>query len=151
MDETVYLLTEGGIVAPISHVSANRTESNVVIYDGETYIQDLTEAVVIKGQLSIAAPTYNITALTTETAPTVPPTGALSDGILKTGTGNFYSISDTAAKIAPRYKGKQATLWSFPRTISAVAAFTHVAWAHLVQLTCSHPPFRVGGTPPTIS
>jgi hypothetical protein len=151
MDETVYLLTEGGIVAPISHVSSNRTESNVIIYDGETYIQDMTEALVAKAALSVGAAQYVIANDTVAAAPTVPPTGALSDGILKTGTNTFYSISDTAAKIAPRYKGKQATLWSFPRTISAVAAFTHVAWAHLVQLTCSHPPFRVGGTPPTIS
>ncbi len=127
MDETVLLLLQGGIVVPISHVTSNYSTSNIVIYDGSTYRDDPVDLLAT----DVAAVASNTIAETYIGSATVVAAG----------------LSDLVAHVAPRYWGKQRTLWSFSRTISAVAAFTHVLWADLISGTCSHAPWRVGMTP----
>jgi hypothetical protein len=149
MDETVYLLLEGGIVQPISHVTANYTPSDVVVFDGETYRDDPVEVLGVQHQ--------------NDTSPYYAPGNDLGPGgiglysghpgaLNATPTGAPVSYaSDLITHTSPRHKAKQATLWSFSRTIGGQAAFTHVVWAHQVIATGSHPPFRIGMTPTVVA
>lgn len=125
-DETVYITLEGGIVNPISHVTGAYTTANVVIYDGSVYRDEMDGA--YQGRAWAATTTFPSAS------------GATPEG-----------QDDRLNHTAPRYVGKQRTLWSFPRTVSAAAGFTHVVWADLVLCTGSHPPYRLGMTPTTIS
>ncbi len=124
MKETVYLTLEGGIVQPLSDVSDELDTSNVVVYDGSTYRDDPRD--VLNGN---------------QTA-----TGVANTYI---GSASFVAagVADPIAHVAPRYLGKQRTLWSFPRNDGSNALFTHVTWADLVLATGSHPPYRLGMTP----
>jgi hypothetical protein len=145
------------MVLPISHVTSNYSKAEVSVWDGSTYRDNMYADLVEKAQLHVGAGAYVIADDTVATAPNPEPVSSLTasaskaPGIIKTGSYNFQSISDTAAKIPPRFWEKQRTLMSFTRTVSAAAAFTHVVWLDLVQGTSSHPPYRVGMTPPTMS
>lgn len=136
MDETVYVLLEGGIVLPISHVSGDLSPANttVVIYDGETYRDH---------EPLMMAPAFGPEGL--HVAEFIQSTFIGSDSFVAEG------VSDVVSHTAPRYKGKQATLWTFDRTISEVAAFKHRVWAHQVIGTSSHSPYRIGMVPTTVS
>lgn len=123
--ETIFLNLEGGIVQPITHVTANLSPSNVVIYDGETY-RNLLDS----GYLGRAWE------------------GTVS--IPLSGTGNPEEADDNLNGVAPNYLAKQATMWSFGRTLdTGSAGFTHVCWASEVVSTGDYPPFRIG-TPSTV-
>ncbi len=144
MLETVLVLLDGGLIVPISHVTANYSPSNVVVYDGETYRDDPVNLL-------------NLPYVGNSTDTTDANTGggysvyqghakALNSAATASSTPAAYA-SDLVTHTAPRYKGKQATLWSFSRTVEGVAAFTHVLWASNIMGTCSHAPWRVGMAP----
>jgi hypothetical protein len=125
--ETVYLHLSGGIVQPISKVTAQLAPSNVVIYNGETYRDNPVDLLY----------TPNTTTLTQ--------TYVGSNAVVAAG------LSDLVSHTAPRYKGLQVTLWTFAREVTTgVAGFSHVVWAHLVESTGDYPAYRMGATAPTI-
>lgn len=145
MNETVLLLLQGGIVMPISNVSAEYTPSNVVIYDGSTYRDDPKD--VLGVATSLASVTDDIyTAMAAGINLYAGHAKAINQAAAASSTPAVYA-ADPITHTAPRYHGKQRTLWSFTRTVSAVAAFTHVIWGDWVIGTCSHAPWRVGMTP----
>lgn len=121
-DETVHVVCRGGFVIPISHVTGAFTPSNVVIYDGETYRDTLDSGYL--GRATV--------------------TGSASLIVPWASPGLFEGADDAAQHVAPRYKGKQRTLVSFPRTVSGAAGFTHVIWYDNVIGTGSHAPYRIG-------
>jgi hypothetical protein len=141
-DETVYLTLEGGVVLPLSHVTSAYSPSNVVIYDGATYRDDISGG--------IAAGDHEVTMSTrSPSAPSV--IGAdLASAIVQAPANTFKSFSDVVSHIVPRYLGKQRTLWTFARTVMGSAGFSHVTWGDLVLGTSSHPPYRLGMEPTEI-
>lgn len=128
-DETIYLTLEGGIVNPISHVTGNYTTSNVVVYDGSTFRNLLDAATLGRAWISTDA--------VGETNPASSAVAEMRD--------------DRVTATAPIYHGKQRTLWTFPRTVSGSAGFSHVVWGDLVRCSGSHPPYRIGSTPTVVS
>lgn len=167
-DETVYVLLEGGLVMPISHVTAELDPSDVVVYDGSTYRDDVSNGA--GNTSSDQGPHVHLLWENSATGPvpttaddiTNQPAAGLAEGILEqnttdpsgaqeTNTKAYYALSDFASHIPPRYHGKKRTMWSFARTVSAAAAFTHVVWADQVIATGSHPPYRVGMTPTSVT
>lgn len=141
--EVVYVLLEGGSVLVITDVTDEKSFTEVVIYDGETYRDDFI------GGIPEAALTSFPQVVEIQADVSNPPTGDLSDGILlETGdpTPTYIFLTDAISHIPPRYKGKQRTLCSFPRA----SKFTHITWADLIQGTSALAPYRLGMTPTPI-
>lgn len=136
--ENIYVVLEGGTVLVITDVTDEKTASDVVIYDGETYRDDLS------GGTGGTSPSHEVSL---GTSPTPTPSGGTAESILGYTANAYTSYSDVVTHTAPRYKGKQRTLWSFPRA----SKFTHVTWADLVQGTSALAPYRLGMTPTQIT
>jgi hypothetical protein len=151
--ETIYLNLGGGVIQPISKVTANFSPSNVVIYNGETYRDDPIEM--------LGYPVADGEALDTASLADAQMGSPLtlysghSKAINTAGTASSTPAayaSDVITHTAPRYKGIQRTLWSFAREVSSgVAGFTHVCWADLVESTGDYAAFRMGSAPPAIT
>ena len=166
MDETVYIMLEGGIVLPISHVTEEFTSADIEIYDGETYrntidggyaLLELGTQVSDMDILNDAALSATYSTHVDSTSFIVPGTGD-TPTTLSAITGQGVSGStittkqlilagDEVANTAPRFKAKQRTLWSFPR----LDLFTHVVWGDEVIGTSSDPPYRLGMTPTVVA
>lgn len=149
---------------PISHVTAAHSPSDVTVYDGSTYRDDVSNGAGNTGS-EYGPHSHDLyeTAGEDEAADDVSPVPAsgLAAGILKkntsytngaivTNTIAYTSLSDVISHIEPRFHAKKRTMWSFARTVSAAAGFTHVIWADQIIGTSSHPPYRIGMTPTSV-
>lgn len=143
--EVVYVLLEGGSVLPISGVTDEYTPTDVEIYDGETYRNEINAAFM-------------------GTARTLTLTENGGNGFIIANGGNISSSSaggaftfattndphleksDSWTATPPWPLKKTRTIWSFPRG----TGYTHTVWADLVQGTSPLPPYRLGNTPTAI-
>jgi hypothetical protein len=112
--QTYNILFKNGRTTEVAGVQSETVvhEEN---YTGRNYRDNMDLLLVPKASLNVGAEPFNPTTSTTPTAPTNAPTGDLSDGIIQTGSTNYYSISDVAAKIPPRHelnKRSRLKLWS---------------------------------------
>lgn len=144
--ETVYVLLEGGSVLIITDVSAEFTPSDVDIYDGETYRDEIDAnfigtarslMVTVTGGSSAGA-----TVISNGSNTNVVDSGG---GTMAFGAVNDPMIeeSDSFTHTEPRFKAKKRTMWTFTRA----TGFSHVVWGDLVQGTSALAPYKLGMTP----
>lgn len=148
--ETVYVTLEGGIVLLITDVTDEYTPTDVEIYDGETYRNEIDAGFIGTARSLLVDVSGGV-----GSGPVAIPNGSNLNVVGGSGDTIAYSAvsdphleqSDSFTGTPPHFKAKKRTLYSFPRD----GKFTHVTWGDLVIGTSPVPPYKLGTTPTPIA